>query len=102
MMVQSCESVKLPGALEMANQLSDLHRVKRGVAALVTCVVATLNESDPSFQKRFLEKLDKAYYKFRDDTDGDVTQELELLSWTTEYLSGWNKVTGQGKPLLAD
>jgi len=24
------------------------------------------------------------------------------VSWTTEYLTGWNRVTGQGKPLLGD
>src|SRR5439155_9176567 len=66
----------------MANQLSDLDRTKRAVAALVTCVVTTLNETEPSFQERFLANLDKAYCKFQDDTGDDVIQELELLSWT--------------------
>jgi hypothetical protein len=86
----------------MAEQLSDLHRAKRGMAALVTCVVQTLNETDPSFQERFLANVSKAYYKFRDDTDGDGTEELELLSWTREYLTGFSHLTGQGKPFLAD
>ena len=49
----------------MANQLSDLDRTKRAVAALVTCVVTTLNETEPSFQERFLANLDKAYCKFQ-------------------------------------
>jgi hypothetical protein len=80
-------------------QTTDLFRAKRGVAALAACIVQTVNESDPTFQIRFLERLGKAYYQFRDDTDGDVLQELELFSWTREYLTGWNPITGQGKPL---
>jgi hypothetical protein len=85
----------------MANQLSDLDRTKRAVAALVTCVVTTLNETEPSFQERFLANLDKAYCKFRDDTGDDVIQELELLSWTRSLLTGFDHIRGQGKPFLA-
>ena len=33
-------------------------------------------------------------------TDRSVKQDLELLSWTRELLTGWNFVTGQGKPFL--
>ena len=84
----------------MTGQTSDLFRAKRGTAALVACVVQTLNESDPSFQERFLKRLGDVYAEFRDNTDGDVIQELELLAWTREYLTGFSFVTGQGKPLL--
>lgn len=35
----------------------DLSHAQTGVAALVACVVQTLNESDPSFQQRFLDRL---------------------------------------------
>lgn len=80
--------------------LSDLHRAKRGVAALAACIVQTINESDPSFQARFLKRLDAAYYEFHDNMDGDVRQELELFSWTRENLDGWNNISGQGKPFL--
>ena len=83
----------------MAEKLTELHRAKRGAAALTACVVQTLNESDPTFQERFLKNLGEAYREFRDDTDGDVTQELELFQWTREYLTGWNMIAGQGKPL---
>jgi hypothetical protein len=60
----------------------DLFHVKRGIAALSACIVQTMNESDPTFQKRFLERLERAYYKLRDN--GGATQELELLSWVRE------------------
>jgi hypothetical protein len=86
----------------MADQTSDLHRAKRGVAILAACVVQTLNESDPSFEARFLERMKRAYYELRDNSDGDVIQEMELLSWTRELLTGFNFATGQGKPFLAD
>ena len=32
---------------------TDLHRAKRGAAILATCIVKTLNDSDPTFQSRF-------------------------------------------------
>jgi hypothetical protein len=69
---------------------NDLVHAKRGMAALTACVVQTLNESDPTFQKRFLERLERAYYEFRDNLEGDVNQELQLFSLTRGYLTGWN------------
>ena len=38
--------------------------------------------SDPSFQGRFLRQMEKAFFVFRDSTQGDALHELELLSWT--------------------
>ena len=87
------------GMNKMTENLTELHRAKRGAAALTACVVQTLNESDPTFQERFLKRLGGVYSEFRDNTDGDVTQELELFQWTRQYLTGWNPITGQGKPL---
>jgi hypothetical protein len=80
-------------------QTSDLFRAKRGVAVLAACIVQTASESDPSFETRFLERLRHAYGLIRDNEDGtwegDVIQELELLSWTRELLTGWNPVSGK-------
>src|SRR5688572_22621550 len=83
----------------------DLQQAKRGVAVLATCIVQILNECDPCFRDRFLARLQDAYYEIRENydrrwTDRSVKQELELLSWTRELLTGWNFVTGQGKPFL--
>jgi hypothetical protein len=78
-------------------------QIKSGAAALATCIVRTLNESDPTFQTRFLENLDKAYHAFREgehSPDRDVVLVLEMLSWTRELLTGWNMITGQSRPLL--
>jgi hypothetical protein len=66
----------------------DLFHVKRGMAALTACIVQTLNESDPTFQKRFLKRLERAYDLIRDDAEGDVREELELLAWVRELLTG--------------
>jgi hypothetical protein len=80
----------------------DLFHVQTGLAALVTCVVQTLNESDPSFQQRFLDRLERAYLHFRDNSEGPVTQELELLTSTRQLLTAWNPITGQAKPFEQD
>jgi hypothetical protein len=56
------------------------------VATLAACIIQTLNESDPTFQKRFLKRLERAYDRIRDDMEGDVRQELELLSRVRELL----------------
>lgn len=86
----------------MTAQTSDLFRSKRGTAILAACVVQTLNESDPTFQERFLQRLALAYREVKDNWEGDVIQELELLAWTREFLTGFNFVTGQGKPFLGE
>jgi len=78
----------------------DLFHARRGVAALAACIVQTLNESDPTFQARFVQRLEKAANFFRYRAADDPTQELQLLSWTRELLTGSS--AGQGKPFLAD
>jgi len=80
----------------------DLNHLKRGVAALTTCVVQTLNESDPTFRERFLDRLARAYREMRDNSEGDVLNELELLAWTRSYLTGFDHASGQGEPFLGD
>jgi hypothetical protein len=84
----------------MTDRTTELHRAKRGAAILATCIVQTLTESDPTFQDRFLERLSRAYRELKDNTDGDVIQEMELLSWTRTYLTGFDLVSGQGEPFL--
>jgi len=79
---------------------TELHGAKRGVAILATCIVQTLNESDPTFQDRFLKRLTDAHYELRDNSEGDVIQEMELLAWTRTLLTGFDHVTGQNKPFL--
>lgn len=87
-------------------KLDDLFRAKRGTAVLAACIVQTLNESDDTFQERFLKRLSEAYYEIRDNQSGDwgqdVLQELELLSWTRSYLTGVDFVRGQGEPFLSN
>jgi hypothetical protein len=80
----------------------DPFHLTRGVAALAACFVQTLNESDPSFQKRFLKRLEKACDQMRDHTEGSVKQELELLSCVQELLTGWTWTKGRGKRFLED
>jgi hypothetical protein len=84
----------------MSEKTTELHRAKRGAAILATCIVQTLNESDPTVQDRFLERLARAYRELKDNTAGDVIQEMELLSWTRSYLTGFDFATGQGEPFL--
>lgn len=81
---------------------TDLDRAMRGTAVLASCIVQTLNESDPLFQERFLNRLAEAYTEFRDNVDGDVKQELQLLAWTRSLLTGFDFVQGQGDPFLSD
>ena len=86
----------------MSGQTTDQDRLKKGTAVLVACVVQTLHESDPTFQGRFLANLSKAYDQIKDDWDGDVSSELELLAWTKELLTGRSFGGGQGKPFFEE
>ncbi|WP_316202866.1 MULTISPECIES: hypothetical protein [unclassified Bradyrhizobium] len=83
-------------------------QVRTGAAALAACIVRTLQQTDPTFEERFLKNLDEAYHHFRDDHDAvradgsrrDVVGVLEMISWTNELLTGWNAVVGQRQPFL--
>lgn len=90
----------MPPRANPEDKRSDLHRAKVGVAVLTTCIVETINDSDPSFRNRFLKKMGEAYYKLRDDTEGDQIEQMELLTWTRSFLTGFDFATGQGEPLL--
>jgi hypothetical protein len=90
------------------NMTDEEWSIRTGAAALAVCLVRTLQESDPTFQDRFLAKLDDAYHHFRDNStavrkDGtrrQVTGVLEIISWTNQFLTGWDPISGQGEPLL--
>ena len=90
----------MPPRTDTSDQRSDLHRAKLGVAVVATCIVETINDSDPTFRERFLKKMSEAYYKLRDDTPGDQIEQMELLTWTRSLLTGFDFVDGQGQPFL--
>ena len=86
--------------------LTDLHQSKRGVSAAIACLVQTMNESDPSFQARFLTRLEAAYGQMREQPTGtppkvspNTSEALEPLTWIREMLTGWSMIDGQGEPL---
>lgn len=92
----------------MAGLTDEQWTVRTGAAALVTCIVRTLQQADPTFEERFLKNLDEAYHHFRDESDAvradgkprEVIGVLEMLAWTNELLTGWNPVVGQRRPFL--
>jgi hypothetical protein len=97
----------------MADQRSDLDKSKLGVAVLATCIAQTLNESDPTFQSRFMERLERAWYALQNRGLGDDnpyaddnSQAMALVTQTRILLSGYERTaaeTGrQGKAFLED
>lgn len=90
----------MPPRANPEDQRSDLHRAKAGVAVLAACIVETINDSDPTFRERFLKKMTEAYYKLRDGTPGDQIEQMELLTWTRSFLTGFDFIEGQGEPFL--
>jgi hypothetical protein len=85
----------------MAHDPSDPWQLKTGAAVLATCLVQTLNESDPSFRDRFLQKLEIASDRVQErHPTREMRDVREMLSWTRELITGFNLATGQGDPLL--
>lgn len=82
--------------------LDDLHQSKRGFAVAIAALVQTINESDPTFQERYLRRLSEAYYDVRDNSPASDNNHraLEPLSWVRELLTGFSLVEGQGTPFL--
>jgi hypothetical protein len=92
----------MPARANPEDKRSDLHRAKLGVAVLATCIVEAMNETDPTFKPRLLEKIRQAYYKLRDDSEGDQIEQMELLDWTRSLLDGFDFIRGQGRPFFED
>lgn len=84
----------------MANQPSDLAVLGQGMAALATCIVQELSKSDPTFEERFLRRLNEAYYELRDNSDYDPLIALGVLASTRSYITGFDHISGQGAPFL--
>ena len=89
-------------------QLTDLHQSKRGISAAIACLVQTIGETDPTFQQRFMARLEAAYSEIREQPTGtppavsaNTSEALESLTWIRELLTGWSFSEGQGKPFLA-
>jgi hypothetical protein len=80
---------------------AELRNAKEGVAMLVACLVQTIQQTDNTFQERFLDRLGLAYNEVRNNSEGDQRHAMEVLSWPRELLTGFNFVTGQGPPFLA-
>ncbi|WGM31484.1 hypothetical protein [Brevundimonas sp. NIBR11] len=77
----------------------ELDNTKRGIAAMITALVHTMNETDPTFQRRFLARLDQAEYSRRNSERPAEVDEMELYSWTSSFITGFDFVTGKGDPL---
>jgi hypothetical protein len=86
----------------MPTNKDNLFHAKSGVAVLATCIVQTINEVDDTFRERFLDRLSRAYRELRDEPVGDQVDDLELLSWTRELLTGFSITNGQGPTFLRD
>lgn len=81
---------------------NDVFRAQRGTAILVASLVQTIAEVDPSFQERFIKRIEAAYSDIRDDeTYHGGVNEMELLSWVREYLTGFSLSKGQQEPVNA-
>jgi hypothetical protein len=76
----------------MPAQPTHLSQTAKGAAVLTALVVETLNESNPSFRKRFLKRLDAAYHSL-DDGPRSEARAIEMLLWTREVLLGKAELT---------
>lgn len=83
----------------MTHRPTAIDDTKLGVATIVTALVDTLNETDPTFKRRFLERLGQAGYSRKNGRRPSELDEIELLNWTTEFITGFSGISGQGEPL---
>lgn len=66
----------------------DPDQTKMAVAALVACVVQTMRETDPSFEKRFRAQLKNWYGTLKADKRTSGLDCLEPLIWCREMIAG--------------
>lgn len=87
--------------LENARSALRLCAQKSGAAVLATCIVHSLDEQHAGFQERFLEYLENAHYRRKNEADVRAI-ELELYTWVKTLLTGKSWGEGNGKPFFSD
>jgi hypothetical protein len=83
--------------------ISDKHhsdQQKLGLAIVTACLVDTLDEGDPTFKAKFLERVALARDKVQNDSQFNFQYQTELLMRVENFLKGWSDATGQGKTFL--
>ena len=83
------------------SEQDELAGLSRGIAVLATCIVQELSRSDPTFEERFLKRLNEGYYELRDNSERDPGAALALLAYTRALITGFDHVNGQREPFLA-
>jgi hypothetical protein len=82
------------------SQQDQLAALSRGIAVLATCIVQELNRSDPTFEERFLKRMNEGYYELRDNSESDPGAALALLAYTRSLITGFDHINGQQDPFL--
>ena len=72
---------------------SPTDQTRMAAAILVACVIQTLDEFDPTVQRRFLDRLENAYDDFRDRMGTDC---VETLTWVREILQSGDLLPSPG------
>ncbi len=72
---------------------SPTDQTRMAAAILVACVIQTLDEFDPTVQRRFLDRLENAYDDVRDRMGTDC---LEALIWVREILQSGDLLPSPG------
>ena len=80
----------------------DLREIARGTSVLIACMAQTLNETDPTFEQRYLDRVARAYGELRDNSDVDEGLAFSMLRHVRSLLTGFDIQSGQGKPFLGD
>lgn len=98
----------IPRAVELAcsalekmakRKFTDLEGAMSGTAFLIAAITEAMNETDPTFKDRFVKKLDLASARRRDVANQN---ELEVLSWARELVTGFTFSSGKGEPFLKE
>ena len=67
----------------MPRPKSDLDQIKTATAAVVACIVQTLDESDQTFRERFEGRLSQWYEAVRNNPEYGLPA-IETISWARD------------------
>ena len=74
--------------------------MKAGIAAIMGCMVETMEEMQPGSRERFIHKIGQACANLRESEQGNHVDAVELVIWTGELVSGWNNAWRKGGPFI--
>ncbi len=88
------------GAFWMSESDARVTAMKAGVAAIMGCMVDTMEHMHPGSRELFLRKIGEACATLRNSEHGQSHEAIEMVMWAGQLVSGWHSMRQGSGPFV--